>query len=247
MQIASEDIELDGRPMRVRVCAPRAAGRFPGIVLCSEIFQLTGPIRRAMERLAGHGYVVAAPEIFLRVEPRGAVIPDDDAGRERGLAAAQRTAVSEHDADRRAVLDWIERDPRVDAAKLGAMGFRIGGHLALRAALDARVSATVACCPTGVHNGKLGAAAHAGTLQELALARGSLLIVFGDADPHVPPEGRERISRALAGLENRVSIEHFAAEHAFMRDEGARYDAAACDAVWRLALEHFSRALGRVA
>lgn len=241
--IEERELGVDSSPMRVRVCAPRAEGRFPGVLLYSEIFQLTGPICRAMERLAGHGFVVAAPEIFHRVEPRGAVIAYDDAGRERGLSAAGRTRASEHDRDRNAVLDWLQRDPRVDPTRLASMGFCIGGHLALRAALDARIGAVVACYPTGVHNGKLGLDADAGTLAPLARARAALLIVFGDADPHVPPEGRAAIASALSTLGPRVRIREFPAEHAFMRDEGARYDPQASDEVWRLAIEHLRSTL----
>jgi len=245
VKITAEEVQLtvDASPMRVRVCAPRAEGRFPGVLLYSEIFQLTGPIRRAQERLAGHGFVVAAPEIFHRVEPVGAVIEYDDAGRDRGMSDAQRTRVEEHDRDRIAVLDWLERDVRVAPGRLGAMGFCIGGHLALRAALDERVSACVACYPTGVHNGKLGADADAGTLERLKSVRGELLVVFGASDPHVPLAGREGIANTLASLGSRARIDTYEAEHAFMRDEGARYDSAASDAVWASAIEFFRRTL----
>lgn len=246
MQIETRDVELlvGGFPLRVRECAPRRPGRFPGVLLYSEIFQLSGPICRAMERLAGHGFVVAAPEIFHRVEARGAVLPYTDEGRERGLLAASRTSVAEHDAVRDALLEMLARSPRVRPAALGAMGFCIGGHLALRAALDPRVLGTFACYPTGVHSGKLGSDADAGTLRGLGQARGALHIVFGSADPHVPPDGRAAIARALAELGTRLRIDEYDAEHAFMRDEGARYDAEASDSVWRDAVAFFRRTLG---
>ena len=69
--------------------------------------------------------------------------------------------------------------------------------------------------------------------------------MFGDADPHVPAAGREQIAKALAPLGPRLRIETYAAEHAFMRDEGARYDAEACDAVWRDAVAFFQRVFRR--
>lgn len=244
MQITTRYVELlvDGQPMLVRVAEPRGEGRFPGILLYSEIFQLTGPICRAMERLAGHGFVVAAPEIFHRVEAPGTVIAYDDAGRERGLADARRTSAAEHDRDRAAVLQFLEQHARVVPGALGAMGFCIGGHLALRAALDPRVYATVACYPTGVHDGKLGTDADAGTLARLATIKGRVLVVFGERDPHVPVEGRAAIDRELGKLENRATIRSFDAEHAFMRDEGPRYDPAASDAAWFGAVRHFHQA-----
>src|SRR5215469_14804697 len=137
MQIKTREVELkvDDRPMRTVVVAPKTEGRYPGTLLYSEIFQLTAPIRRSMERLAGHGFVVAGPEIYHRIEPPGTVIGYDDAGRMRGQDDAARTSVAEFDADRAAVLDYLDSQPEVAAGKLGAMGFCIGGHLAFRAAL----------------------------------------------------------------------------------------------------------------
>src|SRR5215467_10783486 len=112
MQIVTReaDARVDGRPMRTVLVAPRPKGKYPGILLYSEIFQLTGPIRRSMERLAGHGFVVAAPEIYHRIEPPGLVIPYDDSGRMRGSDDARRTAVAEFDRDRDAVLSFLAAD-----------------------------------------------------------------------------------------------------------------------------------------
>ena len=61
--------------MRAFVAAPKAEGRYPGILFYSDIFQLTGPMLRASARLAGYGFVVAAPEIYHRIEPAGLVDP----------------------------------------------------------------------------------------------------------------------------------------------------------------------------
>jgi hypothetical protein len=70
--------------MRMFVASPKRAGKYPGILFYSDIFQLTGPMVRATARLAGYGFVVAAPEIYHRIEPAGTVIPFDDEGRTRG-------------------------------------------------------------------------------------------------------------------------------------------------------------------
>jgi carboxymethylenebutenolidase len=237
------DIPVGGSPMRTLVAAPRAEGRYPGILLYSDIFQLTGPTVRAVMRLAGYGFVVAAPEIYHRVEPPGTAIAFDDEGRERGLAAAAHTAVAEFDADARAVLDWLGREPRVAAGQLGAGGFCIGGHLAFRAALHADVRATVCFYPTGVHNGKLGKDADAGSLQRAAEMRGEMLIIFGLLDPHVPPEGRIRVEDALKQAGAKFEVRLYPAEHAFMRDEGPRYDSEAADEAWADAIRFYRRVL----
>ena len=237
------EVEVGGSPMRVLVAAPRGPGRYPGVLCYSDIFQLTGPTVRACARLAGYGFVVAAPEIYHRLEPPGTAIPFDDAGRARGLEDASKTPVSDFDADCRAALDYLASHPRVAAGKLGAAGFCIGGHLAFRAALQGDVRATVCFYPTGVHDGKLGKDADAGTLARAREIRGELLLVFGSADPHVPEDARGKIIGALREAGASFVVKLYAAEHAFMRDEGPRYDPEATDDAFAEMVKLFRRAL----
>ena len=120
------------------------------------------------------------------------------------------------------------------------MGFCIGGHLAFRAALQSEVKASVCCYPTGIHNGKLGRE-KADTLERVGEITGEVLTIFGSLDPHVPPEGRQKILQALDDAE----IEHksltYQANHTFMRDDGYRYDPVATDAAWIEIIKFFSR------
>jgi carboxymethylenebutenolidase len=223
------DIPVDGSPMRTFISAPKPEGKYPGILFYSDIFQLTGPMLRACMRLAGYGYVVAAPEIYHRVEPAGAVIAFDDAGRARGLEDASKTLVADFDADRRAAIDYLAGHAAVGPGKIGAAGFCLGGHLAFRAALEEDVLATVCFYGTGIHNGKLGKDEDAGSLQRAGEIRGELLLIWGALDPHIPEQGRAQIEEALRrrGVSFRERI--YQAEHAFMRDEGPRYDPEATD------------------
>ena len=151
-----QNIAGNGGTLRTFVVAPKHDGEFPGILCYSDIFQLAGPMLRVCTRLAGYGFVVAAPEIYGRIEPAGAAIPFDDAGRVRGMEDAGKMPAAHFDEDARSVLDWLLEHPKVANAKLGAMGFCIGGHLAFRAALQPDVLATVCFYGTGIHNGKLG-------------------------------------------------------------------------------------------
>ena len=80
------DIPTPAGPMRTYVLYPVAEGRYPGVAFFSEIFQVTGPIRRSAAVLAGHGFVVAIPEIFHELEEPGTVLPYDQAGADRGNA-----------------------------------------------------------------------------------------------------------------------------------------------------------------
>ena len=65
---------------------PQGEGRYPGVLFYSEIFQVTEPIRRQAAQLAGHGYVVAVPEIYHEYEPLGTVLKYDQEGSDRGNA-----------------------------------------------------------------------------------------------------------------------------------------------------------------
>jgi carboxymethylenebutenolidase len=103
-------------------------------VLFSEIFQVTGPIRRAAAMLASHGFVVAVPEIYHDLEPAGTLLAYDEAGAERGNQYKTTKALSSYDGDARAALDFLRCSPHC-TGKLGVVGMCIGGHLAFRAAM----------------------------------------------------------------------------------------------------------------
>lgn len=231
MIVSTETVDLDAGDgvMRCLLARPRAEGRYPGIVLYSDIFQLTGPMVRSCVRLAGYGYTVLAPEIYRRREPPGTVIPFDDDGRTRGLDHAAATPVAHFDADARLAVGWLGAHPAVEPGRIGAAGFCIGGHLAFRAALLPQVRATVCFYGTGIHNGKLGADADALSLQRAAEIRGRLLLVWGLRDPHIPAEGRAAIEAGLRKAGTAFEQTFHDAEHAFMRDEGPRFDPQATD------------------
>src|SRR5437588_12354291 len=101
-------IETATGPMRTHMFRPAATGRYPGILFYSEIFQVTGPIRRMAAVFAGHGYVVAVPEIYHEFEPAGAVFAYDDRGSARGNELKTTKELSSYDADARAALAFLK-------------------------------------------------------------------------------------------------------------------------------------------
>src|SRR5256714_13034050 len=107
-EIATVTIETATGPMRSYLFRPTAAGRYPGILLFSEIFQVTGPIRRTAALLAGHGFIVAAPEIYHEFEPAGTVLAYDQAGADRGNALKTTKELAAYDTDARAVLAFLK-------------------------------------------------------------------------------------------------------------------------------------------
>jgi carboxymethylenebutenolidase len=239
------DVPVAGRPMRTFVASPRAEGRYPGIAFYTDIFQLTEPSLRWASRLAGHGFVVAVPEIYHRVEAPGEVFAFDDAGKERGQADVEQLSAAQFDEDVRGLLDWLREHPKVQGPPLGAAGHCTGGHIAFRAAFQPGVAATACWYATGLHDGKLGSDEDTGTLQRAGDVHGELLLIFGARDPHTPDEGLETIRRALEDAGVRFDWRIFDAEHAFGRDVGPRWDPAATDEAFALTVALFRRVLGR--
>jgi carboxymethylenebutenolidase len=109
------------------------------------------------------------------------------------------------------------------------MGFCIGGHLSFRAALEPDVRATVCYYGTGIHDGKLGQDRDAESLARAGEIRAKLLMVWGSSDPHVPEAGRAQIDHKLREARVDYAVKLYPCEHAFMRDEGPRYDPEATD------------------
>lgn len=229
--------------MRTYVLRPDAPGRYPGVVLFSEIFQVTGPIRRTAAMLAGHGYVVAVPEVFHELEPApGVVLSYDDAGAERGNAHKFAKELASYDADARAALDFLAGHEACTGA-LGVVGICIGGHLAFRAAMNPDVRATACFYATDIHTGTLGQGKRDDTLARMGEVGGELLMIWGRQDPHIPPEGRTLIHDSMDAAGLTFTWHEVNGQHAFMRDEGRRFDPALARICTGLVLELFHRQL----
>jgi carboxymethylenebutenolidase len=244
LQEEATDLATPTGPMRTYVYRPVARGRYPGIVLFSEIFQRTGPIKRTAALMAGHGFVVAVPEIFHELEPAGAEIPYDTAGAERGNRHKVGKPVAAYDADARAALAWLAAYPHC-TGKLGAMGICIGGHLAYRASMNADPGVLAGACfyATDIHKGSLGSAGD-DSLARTGEIRGEMLMIWGRQDPHVPAEGRAKIQARMNEAGVCFTWHEFNGQHAFLRDEGPRYDPALALACYRLVIDLFKRKLG---
>ena len=237
------DLPTPAGPMRTYVFRPTAPGEYPGVILYSEIFQMTGPIRRTASMLAGHGFIVAVPEIYHELEAPGAVLAYDQAGADRGNADKTTKELSSYDSDARVVLDFLKSLPYC-TGRLGVMGICIGGHLAFRAAMNPDVLAAACFYATDIHKRGLGKGMHDDSLDRAGEIKGELLHIFGRQDPHVPLEGRNLIKARLEEVGARYTWHEVNGAHAFMRDEGPRYDPALAYQCYGLVFELFHRRLG---
>lgn len=239
------DVSTPTGPMRTYFYAPHDPHRTekrPGVVLYSEIFQQTPPVRRLAVTVASLGYLVAVPEVYHAHEPAGCVLGYDDAGKNRGNALKGIIPMTDFDADARAVVDALKAHPACNG-RIGVVGICLGGHLAFRAALLPDVLATACCYPTDLHSGTLGKGGGADSLARAKDVKGELLMVWGRQDPHIPTAGRRQIYDALDTAGAWFTWHEFNAAHAFLRDEGERYDPACARQVIGLIADLFARRL----
>lgn len=232
----------DSGSMRMHFFRPAEPGRFPGVLLFSEIYQVTAPIRRLAATIAGHGFVVGVPEVYHEYEPAGTVLNYDARGTDRGNTLKFTKPVAAHDADARVGLTALQEHSACDG-RLGTFGVCLGGHLAFRAALDPRVSAAACFYPTDIHSGTLGEGRSDDSLKRMADLEAEIMFVWGRQDPHVPYAGREMIRARLEEVDARYEWHEVNAQHAFLRDEGPRYDPALFMQSLMLTLDFYRRAI----
>lgn len=238
------DLQTPTGAMRTFVLHPTAPGKYPAIIFYSEIFQVTGPIRRTAAQLAGHGYVVAIPEVYHEYEVAGTALAYDQGGSDRGNYLKTHKPVAAYDSDTRALIDYLPT--RADCTgKLGAMGICMGGHLAFRAAFNPEIAGTVCFYATDIHTSTLGEGKQDDSFARATAIRGELLMAWGRQDPHVPTDGRMKILSRLNDLNVRLNWHEVNGAHAFLRDEGVRYDPEHAETLLALVYGFFHRRLAQ--
>jgi carboxymethylenebutenolidase len=227
MLITEETVEVvtPTGPMRVLILRPKDESKtWPAIIQYSEIFQLTGPVRRTGQILAGHGFIVALPEVYHELLPAGTVLtytPEDTA---RGNACKAAKEVSAWDDDTAALVAFLLGYVHCSGS-LGSAGTCLGGGLAFRAALNPAIRATVCWYATDLHKNALGKSGD-DSIARCAEIKGELVMIYGRQDPHVPLEGRQLVHAALSASGVNFEWLEVNGAHAFLRDENSfgRYD-----------------------
>ncbi|MEM9646508.1 MAG: dienelactone hydrolase family protein [Planctomycetota bacterium] len=221
--VSHVDLPTSNGVMRTHLFRPDGDGPFPAVILFAEIYQMTGPIARTAAMLAGHGFVVAVPDVYHEYTEPGESFAYDKEGTERGNRLKTTKALPAYDEDARSVVQYLLKDDGCNG-RIGVMGICLGGHLAFRASMNDDVQAGVCLYATDIHQGSLGAGTNDDTLARVSQIQADMMMVWGRQDPHIPLEGRRVIYDAMTTAQTRFSWHEFNAEHAFIRDEGHRYD-----------------------
>ncbi|KAK0506149.1 probable dienelactone hydrolase family protein [Armillaria ostoyae] len=246
-------LDANGRPIRIFVISPVVQNypqaKFPGVVVFSEIYQVTGPVERFAGQIASQGYVVACPSVYHEFEGPEA-LPYDVEGTDRGNKYKIEKEVAAYDEDAALSIDLLTSLPNCNG-RIAATGMCLGGHLAFRAAFDPRVKASVCFFGTDIHSATLGKGKQDDSLIRVRkgdlTGKGELVMIFGKQDTHVPREGRDLIRKTLDDANVTVSFIEVQAQHAFVRDEQSkgRWDAALTRSLFGFMMEVFERTVGR--
>jgi len=246
-------LDANGRPVRIFVISPSVPNypqaKFPGVVCFSEIYQVTGPVERFAGQIASQGYVVACPSVYHEFEGPEP-IPYGVEGTDRGNKYKIEKEVAAYDEDATLTIDLLTSLKNCNG-RIAATGMCLGGHLAFRAAFDARVLASVCFFATDIHSGTLGKGVKDDSLVRVRngdmTGKGELVMIFGKQDTHVPRAGRDLIRSTLEDANVPVSFLEVQAQHAFIRDEESkgRWDAALTRSLFGFMMEVFERTVSR--
>ena len=205
-----------GREFATYRAMPRA-GRACGVVLLAEMFGVTEPMKLAARQLAARGFPTLVPNLFWRYEPSG-VLAYEGVERAQAWDRLQRFETERALADIRRAAAALSEEPTCDGA-IAALGFCMGGRLAVAAAVDGAVSAAVSFYGLGISR-------YADRIARLEVP---MQLHYGLRDEHVPRDEIDAVTRAVAGNAH-VQV-HFYPEagHSFCNPLRPTYDAAAVE------------------
>ncbi len=231
--------------MPVHVLTPEGAGPWPGIIFYMD----AGGIRPALvgmaQRIADAGYIVLLPDLFYRFGPYGPFVPADVfAGDFRAILGplVATTGNLKAAADTRALLDWLDADPRVRPGKIGVTGYCMGGGMAIVVAgtYPARVAAAAS-----FHGGRLAIDDAASPHLLVPSITAEVYVAAAENDATYPPAMAAEFEAALAGAGVRHACETFVGcHHGWTKPDFPVYNQAGADRAHGELLALLARNLG---
>ncbi|GAA2087229.1 dienelactone hydrolase family protein [Actinomadura alba] len=189
MSARAESVTVEAGTFDMPIWLPES-GSGPGMLLIQEIWGVGPYIVEVAEELAALGYVVAAPDLFWRVEPNY-VGTHDEEGLKQAIEVSSRFEVETGVADLAAAVDHLAGLPEVSAG-VGALGFCLGGTMAYLLAARTTLGAVVSFYGSGVPD----------SLNLLPDIDCPVQFHFGGSDPYIPREQVALVEQAVSGLPN---------------------------------------------
>lgn len=185
------------------------------IVVIQEIFGVNAGIRSKCDRLAADGYIALAPDLFWRIEREVELDPDVESEFKRALEMMGEFDQDQGVADIEATIRHARE--ALGAAKVGVVGYCLGGRLAFMVAARTDADASVGYYAVGID----------GLLREKhAIARPLLLHIAGD-DGFVPPAVQQAMHEGLDDHPKVTLYDYPGQDHGFATEAGRRRSDAA--------------------
>ena len=210
-----EWIQVRGPDGDFRAYVARPAGAAKGaVVVIQEIFGVNAVMRGKADWLAREGFLALCPDLFWRLEPEVDISDKTEAEWAKAMALMKAFDV---DAGVRDLQAAIAQARVITGGKVGAVGYCLGGLLAYLTACRTDADASVGYYGVSIEQ-------HVGEAEKLT--RPLMLHVAGK-DQFVPKPAQDMIRQSL-GANALVTLHEYAEQdHAFTREGGAHYDAAA--------------------
>ncbi len=193
---------------------PPGTAKAPGMLVIQEIFGINQNIRAICDDYARQGYVAIAPDLFWRQEPGVQLDSTTKEGWARAMELFQGFSETKGVEDLIATLAWMRTHPRV-SAKVGAVGFCLGGKLAYLMATRSDIDAAVGYYGVGIE----------GSIGEAAAITKPLILHAAEKDGFSSPEALKTIRDGLASVVHATVYSYPGVDHAFARKGGEHYDA----------------------
>jgi carboxymethylenebutenolidase len=165
-------------------------GSGPGLLLIQEIYGVSDYIRAVAGDLASLGYVVAAPDLFWRLQP-GYQARHDDAGLASSLDMGARFDFAQGVADSVTALGALAALPEVDGG-IGIIGFCLGGSIAYLVAAQTPLDVVISYYGSAVPD-------QLGLLDQISAP---VQFEFGGSDQYIPRDRVRAVQEAAAGRPN---------------------------------------------
>jgi carboxymethylenebutenolidase len=220
-------LPTDGQSIRAYVARPKAAGRFPAVIVVNEVFGLHAYILDVCRRLARLGYVAIAPGFFDRAGDPAPIPMTQFQDIMKIVATASDQQVM---GDVGTTLKFLDSQPYVEARKIGITGFCWGGKVVWNAC------ETYPDFKAGVAwYGQLGPAPGAPVdpahprlwpVEHAAELKAPVLGLYGGKDPIALGVPAMRAALQAAGKTGTEIIVYADAGHGFHADYRASYNEA---------------------
>ncbi|GAB5096480.1 dienelactone hydrolase family protein [Caballeronia sp. HLA56] len=228
----------------VHVFTADTATPSPAIVFYMDAGGIRPAVSDMAQRLANAGYVVLLPDLFYRYGSYGPFDPVEVfKGDVRAILGPLMVTTGNAKAaeDTEALLAYIDTRTDVEPERIGAVGFCMGGGMAITAAgqYPDRFAAVAS-----FHGGNLATDAPDSPHLSAPRLKAELYIAAADADGSYPSSMAQRFEDALKQAGVRYVAETYTgAAHGWMKPDFPVYDQEAAERGWSTMIEFFDRTL----